>query len=170
MTDSELREQLERWHPTAFGWAVACCKGHREEAEDVLQDAYLAVLRGNAQFAEQSSFRTWLFGVIRLTAASAQRKSWLHRLLLEKNHNHLMPAPARVADADLDERTRIETLRARLSRLSERQQQVLHLVFYQEMTIEEAAVVMGISTGSARTHYTRGKERLAHMLGNGSNL
>jgi DNA-directed RNA polymerase specialized sigma24 family protein len=33
------------------------------------------------------------------------------------------------------------------------------------MTIEQAATVMRISVGSARTHYTRGKERLAAMLG-----
>ena len=51
-----------------------------------------------------------------------------------------------------------------LARLSGRQQEVLHLVFYQQLTVEEAAGIMGVSVGSARTHYQRGKERLRAEL------
>jgi RNA polymerase sigma-70 factor (ECF subfamily) len=41
---------------------------------------------------------------------------------------------------------------------------VLHLVFYQDLSISEAAVIMGVSLGSARTHYERGKARLRELL------
>ena len=51
-----------------------------------------------------------------------------------------------------------------LNQLSVQQQQVLHLVFYQECTIEEAAEVMRISLGTARTHYERGKRHLRERL------
>jgi RNA polymerase sigma-70 factor (ECF subfamily) len=51
-----------------------------------------------------------------------------------------------------------------LGQLAERQREVLHLVFYQELTIEQAAGVMHISIGTARTHYERGKARLRELL------
>jgi RNA polymerase sigma-70 factor (ECF subfamily) len=42
---------------------------------------------------------------------------------------------------------------------------VLDLVFGHDMTVEEAARALGISTGSARRHYDRGKKRLRQALG-----
>jgi RNA polymerase sigma-70 factor (ECF subfamily) len=55
-------------------------------------------------------------------------------------------------------------LLATLTLLTERQRQLLHLVFYQDLTIGEAAAVLGISIGTARTHYERGKQRLRELL------
>jgi RNA polymerase sigma-70 factor (ECF subfamily) len=164
MTDSELREQLERGHVAAFGWALACCKGDKHEAEDVLHDSYLSVLNGRARFDARSSFQTWLFGVIRLTAASSRRRAWLRSLLLQKQNGAVPAGSTALPDADIELRSRNDRLRQLLNRLADRQRQILHLVFYQEMTIEEASRVMGISIGSARTHYARGKERLATLL------
>ena len=51
-----------------------------------------------------------------------------------------------------------------LQRLTARQRESLHLVFYQGMTLEQATEVMGISIGSARTHYERGKAKLRQSL------
>ena len=52
-----------------------------------------------------------------------------------------------------------------LTILPTRQRELLHLVFYQELTIGEAADVLAISVGTARTHYERGKQRLRELLG-----
>ena len=63
---------------------------------------------------------------------------------------------------ELDESAR--ELRNCLSRLPARQAEVLHLVFYQDLSLAGAAEIMGVSLGSARTHYERGKARLRELL------
>jgi RNA polymerase sigma-70 factor (ECF subfamily) len=72
-------------------------------------------------------------------------------------------------DADpaeaLDSRALADRLRSALRQLPSRQREVLHLVFHEALTVEAAAGVMGVSVGSARTHYARGKERLRSLLG-----
>lgn len=152
-----------------MGWALACCDYDRPEAEDVLQTTYLKVLDGRARFAGVSSLRTWLFGVIRRTASEQRRRRAVRRFFMGRTLDEMPLAdPSPGADATVDRDEEVTTLRRALRALPSRQQQVLHLVFYQDLTIEEAAGVMNISPGSARTHYARGKARLRALLGMGA--
>lgn len=170
MDEVELRRQLERAHADCFGWAMACCSRDRDDAEEVLQTVYLKVLDGRARYDARSSFRTWLFGVIRRTAVSERRKAWLRGLLLKREADGLKPEAAAPPDAEVERDSRRNGLRQALARLAARQREVLHLVFYHELTVDEAATVMGVSVGSARTHYARGKARLAALLGDAKEL
>lgn len=168
MDRAELLEQLERLHPDCFGWALSCCGGDGEEAEDVLHTAYATILDGRAQFNGRSSTRTWLLGVIRMTARAHRRRNVLRWLRWERplgTTDSPDPAPDPAASTVYaDETARL--MRA-LGMLPRRQQELLHLVFYQELTIGEAAGVLAISIGTARTHYERGKQRLRDLLGGG---
>jgi RNA polymerase sigma-70 factor (ECF subfamily) len=164
MDRSDLERELERLHPESFGWAFFCSGRDRELAQDVLQEAYARVLSGAARFQGRSAFRTWLFGVIRRTALAERRRAWrpggvpVEAVLAD-------PAPG--ADERLEEAERREELLLALTALSPRQREVLVLVFYHEMTVEEAARVMEVSLGSARTHYDRGKKGLLARLRQG---
>src|SRR5260370_10621402 len=79
LDDAALRNALEAQHLESFGWALSCCRRRRDEAENVLQLVYLKVLSGKAVFDGRSSFKTWLFAVIRKTAAHEFRMELLRR-------------------------------------------------------------------------------------------
>jgi RNA polymerase sigma-70 factor (ECF subfamily) len=165
MERSELERELETLHAECWGWALACCARDSELAEDALQTAYLRVLSGRARFDGRSSVRTWVFGVIRMTAMEEgrRRRSWMARNVgAEATMDMADPSPGADATAEFSEQSAMVI--AALATVSPRQREVLQLVFYHGMTIEEAARVMGVSIGSARTHYERGKKALAHTL------
>jgi len=169
MERSELERELEALHAESWGWALACCARDPELAEDALQTAYLRVLSGRAKFDGRSSVRTWVFGVIRMTAIEEHRRrhAWMARNAgVDATMDVADPSPGADATAESSEQRAI--LIAALATVSARQREVLQLVFYHGMTIEEAARVMGVSVGSARTHYERGKKALAHTLATGA--
>jgi RNA polymerase sigma-70 factor (ECF subfamily) len=125
-----------------------------------LQKSYLKVLEGKARFGGRSSFRTWFFGVIRRTAYEHGRQRKVRWAPLSGRE----PSPHRSADDRIEDLERATVLSDALARISARQREVLHLVFYEGMTIEQAASVVGVSVGTARRHYERGKARLSAEL------
>lgn len=163
--DDELTQSLEPLHRDACGWARHCCEGSLVDPGDVLQIAYLKVMQGKARPRGGGSLKTWWFGVIRLTAKEEQRRRRFRESLAGRL---LRFAPAKVDEPGTSSRLELDEsareLKAALSQLPARQSEILHLVFYQDLSISEAAGVMGISLGSARTHYERAKARLRDLL------
>lgn len=168
MAERDLKRGLENLHPASFAWSVACCRGDRAEAEEVLQACYLKVLEGRARFGGRSSLKTWFFSVIRRTALERRRRRRVRRALL-LGWADRAPAANGAPDPHVEAaRTeRASRVLAALARLSQRQRQILELVFYQDLTVAEAAGVLGLSVGSARTHYARGKRNLSAALAPG---
>jgi RNA polymerase sigma-70 factor (ECF subfamily) len=166
MDISELQAELEKLHGASFGWALSCCRRDRAEAEEVLQTVYLKILEGKARYRGESNLKTWLFAVIRKTAITEQRKRLLRALKLvaipnpTTGRNSFLAEPAAAFERS---ETQQQFQRA-LERLPARQRQALHLVFYENLSLREAANVMGVSIGSARQHYERGKKHLRMTL------
>lgn len=157
----DLESRLAELHEAGFAWARSCCQGNRDEAADVLQTSYVKVLSGAAEYSGRSSFRTWFFGVIRLTALEVRRRAGRE---LPFDGEPGVEAPMAAADERLVEAEEHAALRAALAQLPDRQREMMHLVFQQDMTIAEASGVMGVSLGSARVHYERAKKRLRSLL------
>jgi len=162
---TDLQELLESHHAAAYGWALNCSASDPGDAADVLQNTYQKILQGRARYGGTSSFRTWLFAVIRNTAAEERRRRWIRGLRLTSYAQKRESEPEESHGGENSEQAeRASALQQALAQLPRRQREVLHLVFYQDLTIEAAAEVMRVSLGSARTHYTRGKLRLASLL------
>lgn len=161
----ELTAELEKHHAASFGWALSCCRRDRGQAEEVLQMVYLKILEGKARFRGAACFKTWLFAVIRKTAATEHRKSLLRTLKLSASPHLIEPVVSGQEPAAAFEKSEAQVQFQRaLEQLAARQREALHLVFYEDLTLREAANVMGISIGSARQHYERGKKHLRQSL------
>jgi len=156
MTKKWLTHILKEFHDDGYRWARQCCHYDEELAREVMQEVYLKMLRGKAKFSEKSSVKTWFYSVIRYTALDALKRNnsdvKLKTVSLE-NANEVMYVDSKNTD-----------YRAILKKLSDKQSQVLLLIFYHNHTLEEVAEIMSLSIGTVRTHYDRGKNNLKTLL------
>jgi len=161
----DLEQQLANLHPASFAWALTCCHWDRAEAEEVLHSAYLRVFEGRAHFEGRSSLKTWLFSVVRTVAVETRRRRWFRDAALKRWLQRTSSHDATVGpDEALASAERGARVRRALEQLAVRQREVLDLVFFHGLSIEEAAQAMGVALGTARVHYQRGKRRLLALL------
>ena len=164
MDRAELEREIEQLHPVSFAWALGCCRRDRDEAQEVLQNVYVMVFEGRARFDGRSTLKTWLFAVIRRAALAHFRRRWLRetRLLNFFFGEDELAEPD--GPAALERSETAARLLSALRRLPARQREVVELVFYHDMTVDQAALVMSTSSGTARVHYDRAKKRLRALL------
>jgi RNA polymerase sigma factor (sigma-70 family) len=152
-------------HEALYRWARALSGWSREEAMEVVQRTYMEVIEGRADLLAARDPCAFLFGVARRQAASLRRRRsiWGRVLRLEQGRAPRDETPDSPEQSAADGE-RLAALRRAVLQLEGRQLQVVTLVFLEGLTIEAAAGAMGVSLGSARTHYHRAKRKLARLL------
>jgi len=133
-------------------------------AAEVLQNVYLKVLEGRAVFRGKSTFKTWLFSVIRFTVLDMHRFKKLRLMRRDK----YMQTPKEPLSEGPEYDIHLSNIRHTMAKLPGRQMEVLELSFYHDLTLEQIAEVLHISIGSVRQHYDRGKKKVRALLLNKS--
>ena len=161
------RSALEAIHGQVFGWALSRCNYDQAAAEDLMQQAYVELLSGNARFDNRSSLKTFVFSVVQNLARSRYRRL-ASRLRLVKTYEATsfeQPVDTKELGHDSDQGERNSAIWEHVQQLPPRQRDIVELVFCRELTIEAASAVMGVTTGTGRVHYDRAKKALRSKIG-----
>jgi RNA polymerase sigma-70 factor, ECF subfamily len=129
--------------------------------DDVVQDVFLAALKGLAAFQGQSSLRTWLLGIARHKIEDVYRQ----RLRLPESLDDTAPVEERsvVEGAALDEQ--IDSARARkrarhvLAQLPERYGLMLLWRYWEQRSTREMAAAIGTTEKSVERVLARARAR-----------
>ena len=156
------RSALEAIHSQVFAWALSRCDYDRSVAEDLVQQTYVELLTGKARFEERSTLKTFVFSVVQNLARSRYRRI-ASRL---KFADSLAASIPHEAAAEAEPETK-HAIWSAVQALPQRQRDIIELVFCREMTIEAAATVMGVTSGTGRVHYDRAKKALRSKLNDG---
>ncbi|MEP0713155.1 RNA polymerase sigma factor [Algoriphagus sp.] len=153
MNHTQLDHILKAHHRDAYLWARQCCSFQDEMAKDVLQQAYLKILEGQAKLKDASKAKTWLFSIIRYTAIDEIRKA-----------GKVVSLTDAYDPMDVIEEIDATDYEGIIKHLPAMQREVILMVFYHQMTIAQSAEILQIRLGTARTHYDRGKKKLKELI------
>lgn len=153
------RAALEAIHGQVYGWALSRCDFDHAIAEDLMQQAYVELLSGNARFDNKSTLTTFVFSVVQNLARSRFRRVSSRLRLVKKYHREAIVQRVETTELAVD-----DGIWRAVRALPARQRDIIELVFCRELTIEQASAVMGVTTGTGRVHYDRAKKALRERL------
>jgi RNA polymerase sigma factor (sigma-70 family) len=156
---------MRRHNPKLFRVARAILKNDAE-AEDALQEAYLAAFRGMATFQGAAPLSTWLTRIVINESLGRLRKRRRHDVVVEFANR------GEPADEAPNESPEQQAFQSQLRELLERKIDSLPLHFrtvfimreVEDMTVEETAECLSIPPATVRTRLHRARAELRESL------
>lgn len=155
-------EQLYRSHRLQMVRLALLLVDDRETAEDVAQDAFAALhRRWRALDSEQAAV-----GYLRSCVLNGSRSVLRRRRTVRRNPlADDAPAAAEGADASTMLAEEHRAVLAAIRQLPDRQREVILLRYWAELGEAEIARTLGISIGAVKSNASRGRDRIATILG-----
>jgi len=131
-----------------------------EDAEDLMMETFAVAASGTARFSGRSSFKTWLFAIARNKAASFLRAQRRKRDAAKETAAEETDSPEMETLQEEDRRT----LYKALDTLPEDYRQALYLVYFEQMSQDEARAVMRKTRTQMYNLVARGRARLRETM------
>ena len=156
-----LAEMYRRWSPLVHTIALRAL-GSREDAEDVVQQVFVAAWRGRATLRpDRGSPAAWLVGITKHRVADVRAERYRTHRNLQAVASETVTAPAAADDADWAERL---LLVHELERMGDPRATVLRMAFIEDRTHEDIAQALGLPLGTVKSHVRRGLIALRDRL------
>ena len=156
---NELLNRLFREHYDALVRLACILVDDRESGEEIVQDAFVRLHVNLDRVRDLDAVPAYLRSIVLNLARSRLRRRRVAQRHQEAHAQTIDSLEDRAALRE-DQREVISALRT----LPRRQQQCLILRYYAELSESEIAAALGISTGSVKTHTSRGRAALAERL------
>jgi len=150
---------MDRHAPALFRLASNLVPNH-QDAEDVVQETFIAGFRALKSFQERSSVKTWLYAIAYRQAALLRRKRRIPFQMLSEETP--LPSPSEsthvsAVDARID-------LNEALANLPEDHRAILILRELDGLSYEEISSVLGLPRGTVESRIHRARQSLKNLL------
>lgn len=166
MDEDEFRAFYERTARPLWAY-LSRIAGDRQQADDLLQEAYYRLYRAGARYESEAHRRNSLFQIATNLVRDTARRASRHKDVPLEDEETLSEIPK--SDAPMPERQ--AEIRTDLGRAMEQlepvQREMLWLAYAQGASHEEIADILGLRAVSIRTMLLRARRKLAGILTGG---
>lgn len=155
---------LERYSQEAFAIVVRLVP-QQEDAEELVQDAFVRAFNRLETFEGRSSFSTWICRIAYTTAVSWLRKRRMKYLSIDDQPE--------LSDTEVDEafddESRIDELRRAISLLKPDEQTLITLYYYDNRPLSDIAYILDVEPNTLATRLHRIRRKLYLLMKHGTN-
>jgi RNA polymerase sigma-70 factor (ECF subfamily) len=154
----DFRGELLAMIPSLRAFSMSLC-GKADRADDLVQETLIKAWTNHARFEPGTNMRAWLFTILRNQYYSELRKR--RREVEDADGSlsgNLAVQPGQHGHMDM------QNFLSALQQIPEDQREALVLVGASGFTYAEAAEIIGVATGTAKSRVSRARARLAEIL------
>ncbi len=159
-----VEELVARYADDIFRFVYNQVGGSAQDAEDVVQETFIAALKAVRRFRGDSTLKTWLFSIASHKAADHQRRVGRHPQINMQDMTYPLHTDGPLPE-QLFERFEIrQTLRQALLYLPAHYRTALILKYVEELSVREIAHIMKRSVKSVESILVRARRLLAQIF------
>jgi RNA polymerase sigma-70 factor, ECF subfamily len=143
---------------------VAYVIGHRDDALDVVQEAFVKCWRARESVPDVLNLRAWIFRVALNAARDHQRSGWMKRAKPLIAEEVLLPARDVSATERIVENENVARLRAAILDLRDEEREIFLLRQNGDLTYEQIAELRDIPVGTVKTQMRTALIKLRKVL------
>lgn len=162
-TREKAFSQLVHTYSKKIYWHVRRMVADHDDANDVVQNAFIKIWKGLPNFKGDSALYTWIYRI-----ATNEAITFLNNR--KKNQNvsiddvPVLASAAIHAEAPLDGDAIAGKLEAAVNSLPAKQKQVFVMRYYDEMKYEEMEAVLGTSVGALKASFHHAVKKIESFL------
>lgn len=162
--DATADRGFERFYEAHHPAVLAYCRRRLgpQAAEDASAEVFAAAWRKWSAVPDGDGALPWLYGTAHREVLHQWRSMYRYRRLVDRARRLGKPAPTG-PDHVVVEGVEVELARQALLRLSRRDQEVLRLALWEELTYTEIAVVLGLTDQAVGMRFMRAKRRFGEQ-------
>jgi RNA polymerase sigma-70 factor (ECF subfamily) len=159
--DEQAFEELYRRYSILVYTAALRSLGDATEAEDVVQQVFIAAWRSRDQYSpKRATIATWLMGIARHKIVDAHDS----RGRIRRIQNRVSASPATITQREPVDVSRQVVIADELARLDPVPREVLRLAFYDDLTHMQIAERLAMPPGTVKSHIRRSLIKLRRRL------
>lgn len=145
-------EIIEKYSNMVYRMAFSLVKC-REDAEDIHQEVFMRYLKKKPAFENGVHEKAWFLRVTMNLCKNFWNSTWIQRVI------GLAEGDASEQKEDVHDEL-IDTVK----KLPQKYRAVIHLFYYEDLSIEEISEVLGEKPSTVRTQLTRARRKLKELL------
>ena len=160
MGDREAHFRLYKLYSKAMYNVGYRITGNEEDAEDVLQEAFVSAFKNLESYRGDATFGAWLKRIVVNKAINVIKKRKENVIAQEEEFD----VPAEDTEADYMPELSVDKVRKCIEMLPDGYRSVLSLYLLEGYDHEEIAGIMGITESTSKSQLNRGKSKLKELL------
>jgi RNA polymerase sigma factor (sigma-70 family) len=155
---------VHRYKDLVYTLALRMLK-HREEAEEVAQDAFIKVYKSLNKFKGDSKFSTWIYKVTYNTCLDRLKKNKKHYndVAIDEFTEHKLETIDNALETMIKEE-KSALIKRCIDKLPSESSYLLTLYYFEELSLDEMADIIGIAANTIKVKLFRARKKLTVIL------